>query len=1296
MAIKLLRDTNAYEDENFAIHIRTSTYETPFSSRRPLATVAGASITPTTNKSKLGRKGSNCMLEVPNGVINSPTAKSISGLSSISSSPTLCMSGGGIDGAGSPDTMCGTPPISIPGITCFPSTVAAAAAAAAATNGTKLSLHSDAISPTSIMSPGRTIVCEKSQALTLTGQALRLAPIHALRAAAFLYEHIHCARSQSINFAIPWQSLESRSSSTITTLKDYQDVIMGDIGKALEMMTEIVEQEHRPLGHPDNRERDTKQMFGPRSFVAIYPPESQSDSRGGQGSSSSKQGHHHSQTSVYQEFCGSSMGSLVNSPSSPAPLASSNLGSTSPFADQSTSNLDLHNNGPYTAASPVGSFVDPFTGGGSGDGRSTATVTSSGGSGSGIGHDSGVGSASRRRSKSAGRFLSVPYATNTHSRLYQQRQSRDSGVSGSGSSLTKSNSKSKRLSFWKVGNVGGQEGRYHRGSLSSSGDTLQDPDEKSTFGSTISFGGNGSGIGGQRWRRSDSDNNMLNAQSTTTSRSKLSTGDAKDLSLVSDASSRHLPPAPTPQQYPHKGEVLASLQKFLNVLIKPVKFGSSNESLSQGGGGAGGNRHAGSGAVGIGGLVGDGSSPTGSVGVFGRGSRGRDLEAAWRDDIQKRRRSLLAWCVRRFISLFRYSLTTEDCTMAPDFGHIYNLFIAIPDLRDEFGQPFTAVTETDGYFEQRLSLSKKKYSTRVPTIRGINKRFGLLNGDGEDPNATTHQHHHLHNATGSAPGSATGGMSYRFSATSPEATGLCPRPRTRTRTCSNSKETVSIVAATPPAGGRAAITLVSSPTDSSIASHASFASESSSISSSTNTSASRSSSDSDGSNTTASEDHYTDSSSILLKQQQRDHGKDDTSSVGSKKSHLTRPSLRIDTRTTRLLQQQQRQHEQQKLQQKQQQSQQPQTQAQAQAPPPQQSQQPLQQQQEDQPTQPSTTTCNSKPLQNHFIQHQQQMQQQQYPYGLDQRASIHHQRQASTASKLDTYTVHNHAAPTVHARWSFYGGVGLGGSVGILEDNHGLNGFDNMEYFGLRELSIWEPFFDRVTRLESDLTNLLSERSVYQFLRRFHINKSGMAQLSGSKKSEMLCVLDLIERCVLERRDNDQCQTWFRMSSSAAAVKQLADTGIHDFLTMYEGRNIVDEVNPVTLTGYFKRLLKEAGGLFCREVIELVIEIVSPTSLALDGDTESWFCKSIDIVSKRIVQRLMLMDVDRAEVLYRLTAVLAKILRHSNRDLELESVALTKMIQVTELESISELATLGKWNGYWSCIISGDNEQQQD
>ncbi|KAG0233593.1 hypothetical protein BGW42_007342 [Actinomortierella wolfii] len=1280
-AAKLVRDLNAYEDENFAIHIRTSTYETPFNARRQ-STSSAMAMTPTTaSKPKLGRKGSHGLLDVRNAFAgdNSSASKSSS---SASSSPTLRTGPSiGTSNGGSvctSDCISATAPVSIPGITCFPSTVAAAAAAAAA-NGTnpKVSPRGDASSPTSAIAaaagvvPCRTIVCEKSQALTLTGQALRLAPIHALKAAAFLYEHIHCARAQSINFAIPWQSLESRYHSTITTLKDYQDMVMGDIGKALEMMTEIVEQEHRPFGHPDNRERDTKQMFGPRSFVAVYPPESRSDTRSRLTSPTTSK-HHNHLTTGYQEFCGSSFGSLLNSPSSPAtPLHHSGLGSPSPFSDSSSSStLDLHS----SSSSSAGSHANYNFGGASG--------------GNGGGYDFGIGGASRRRSKSSGKFLSVPYATNTHSRLYQQRQSKDSAASGSGSNLSRNtnhnNIKNRRLSmgsFWKVGGSGSSQGdnsSSHQGNFSSSGDTLQDTDEKSICGSTISFGGNGSGISSQRRRRSESESNLMIFPNNTTLQSK----DA----YLSDTLPRQTQ-VPLQQQNP-KGEVLASLQKFLNVLIKPVKFGSSNDSLSSGGNGSGG----------AGGNTDEGNSPVGNGSMFGgrnNGSKTRDLEAAWREDIQKRRRSLLAWCVRRFIALFRYSLTTENYSMAPDFGHIYNLFIAIPDLKNEEGQPYPPVTETDGYFEQRLSLSKKKYSTPVPTIKGISKRFGLLNSDGEDPNAllsTQHHHgnnHHHLSTVGTCPGSATGSKSYRFSVTTPDGTlpaGHGSGLQSQVRTCSNAKDTVSIAAAA--ASGGAAITLVSSPTDSSIASHVSTSSALSSVSSAANTSASRESSESNGTATTASTDEYSSddmSTSLTVQnQQQKEHLKDDTSSIGSKKSHATRPSLRIDTRTTRLLQQQHRQQEQQKQQQKQQQAQQQPHQAEGQ----------LQQSQEDtqkqQPQQTSTRTHNNKPLQNHFVQHQLMMQQQQYPYGLDQLTT--HQRQGSTASKLDTYTVHNHAAATVHARWSFYGGIGIGNTSG--HDNHGLNGFDNVEYFGLRELSIWEPFFDRVTRLESDLSNLLSERSVYQFLRRFHINKSGMAQLSSSKKSEMLCVLDLIERCVLERRDNDQCQTWFRMSSSATAVKQLADMGIHDFMATYEGKNLIEEVNPVTLTGYFKRLLKEAGGLFCREVIELVVEIVSPTSLTLDGETESWFCKSIDIVSKRIVQRLMLMDLDRAEVLYRLTAVLAKILRHSNRDLELESVALTKMIQVTELESISELATLGKWNGYWSCIISGDKEHQ--
>lgn len=169
-----------------------------------------------------------------------------------------------------------------------------------------------------------------------------------------------------------------------------------------------------------------------------------------------------------------------------------------------------------------------------------------------------------------------------------------------------------------------------------------------------------------------------------------------------------------------------------------------------------------------------------------------------------------------------------------------------------------------------------------------------------------------------------------------------------------------------------------------------------------------------------------------------------------------------------------------------------------------------------------------------------------------------------------------------------------------LGDDKVSSAFDNMEFYRLQEHSLWEPLLDRVTKFDST-HHSLDPRNIFQFLRRMSVDDEPLQLLSDATRNELLAVLWVIERCVLERPDFQQSPTWFRLSSSASAVQAVYRAGgvltyLKELRAQNNGKDPILCVHPVTLTGYFKRLLKEAGGLLLKETTGLFVELVRPTT----------------------------------------------------------------------------------------------------
>ncbi|KAF9918060.1 hypothetical protein BX616_010397 [Lobosporangium transversale] len=258
----------------------------------------------------------------------------------------------------------------------------------------------------------------------------------------------------------------------------------------------------------------------------------------------------------------------------------------------------------------------------------------------------------------------------------------------------------------------------------------------------------------------------------------------------------------------------------------------------------------------------------------------------------------------------------------------------------------------------------------------------------------------------------------------------------------------------------------------------------------------------------------------------------------------------------------------------------------------------------------------------------------------------------------------------------------------------GDGAYDCMELYGLQNHTIWEPLLDRLTKFDTT-HHELDARNIFQFLRRMSLYSPGVADernlLSDESREEMLAVLWAIEKCVQERPDYQQSPTWFRLSSSASAVQAICDAGgVIPYLKGLkekdiQGRDPILLVNPVTLTGYFKRLLKEGGGLLLKETTVLFVELARPAT----DNGDFWNLEKLSRIDRALLYRVICLDQNRGQVFLRISRVMDQILESSPKDMELDAFALSKMVQVVELSGVLDLKALRRWNGAWSAIILG-------
>ncbi|KAG0010748.1 hypothetical protein BGZ82_003288 [Podila clonocystis] len=257
------------------------------------------------------------------------------------------------------------------------------------------------------------------------------------------------------------------------------------------------------------------------------------------------------------------------------------------------------------------------------------------------------------------------------------------------------------------------------------------------------------------------------------------------------------------------------------------------------------------------------------------------------------------------------------------------------------------------------------------------------------------------------------------------------------------------------------------------------------------------------------------------------------------------------------------------------------------------------------------------------------------------------------------------------------------------DDNRILSAYENMEFYHLQEHPLWEPLLDRVTKFDST-HHSLDPRNIFQFLRRMSVDDEPLQLLADATRNELLAVLWIIERCVRERPDFQQSPTWFRLSSSASAVQAVYRAGgvlayLKELRVQNNGKDPILSVHPVTLTGYFKRLLKEAGGLLLKETTGLFVELVRPTT----DNGDFWNLEQLSRIDRALLLRVICLDKHRGEVFIRISRVMAMILERAPEDMELDAFALSKMVQVVELSGVLDLKALKRWNGAWSAIILG-------
>jgi hypothetical protein len=148
---------------------------------------------------------------------------------------------------------------------------------------------------------------------------------------------------------------------------------------------------------------------------------------------------------------------------------------------------------------------------------------------------------------------------------------------------------------------------------------------------------------------------------------------------------------------------------------------------------------------------------------------------------------------------------------------------------------------------------------------------------------------------------------------------------------------------------------------------------------------------------------------------------------------------------------------------------------------------------------------------------------------------------------------------------------------------------------------------DRLTKFDTT-HHELDARNILHFFRRMSLDAPSVSEppsqylLGDEERDELLAVLWVLEKCVRERTDAQQSPTWFRLSSSASAVQAVFQAGgVIPYLKELQQKDLrkrdpIQTVHPVTLTGYFKRLLKDCGGLLLKETTALFVELARPAT----------------------------------------------------------------------------------------------------
>ncbi|KAF9083269.1 hypothetical protein BGX23_011636, partial [Mortierella sp. AD031] len=203
--------------------------------------------------------------------------------------------------------------------------------------------------------------------------------------------------------------------------------------------------------------------------------------------------------------------------------------------------------------------------------------------------------------------------------------------------------------------------------------------------------------------------------------------------------------------------------------------------------------------------------------------------------------------------------------------------------------------------------------------------------------------------------------------------------------------------------------------------------------------------------------------------------------------------------------------------------------------------------------------------------------------------------------------------------------------------------------------------------------------------------RNGHVHEADETRDEMLTVLWVLEKCIRERPDAHQSPTWFRLSSSANAVQAVFQAGgVISCLKELQRKGLrrrdpIQTVHPVTLTGYFKRLLKDCGGLLLKETTALLVELARPAT----DNGDFWNLEKLSRIDRALLYRVIYLDYNRGRVFLRISRVMEQILESSPKDMELDAFALSKMVQVIELSGVLDLKALRRWNGAWSSIILG-------